>query len=268
VDAIPIGDYHVHTHFSIDSPSEMQAACAAASARGLAEIAFTDHLNWGPGYPTDHLDPSRYVAEIERCRVAWRGTLAVKLGIEVGEPHHFADRVAPFLEVGPFDVVLGSVHYVGGARPIFTPEYFAAPMRAACSAYFEDVAALAACGDFDVLAHLDVIRRYARQFGKTYDGPAPYADTIRAALSALIERKKALEVNTFPLRTGEREPYPSLEILRWYRDLGGEAFTLGSDAHAVQDVGSAFDAALTMIRGLGFERLATFEGRRMRWTPI
>jgi len=261
-------DYHVHTRFSIDSRSEMSAVCEEAVARGLREVAFTDHLNWGPGYPTDHLDLDQYAAEVDRCRALFDGRLRVQLGLEVGEPHVFAGRVAPLLRDRPFDIVLGSVHYVGGSRPIFEEAYFARPTREACGAYFRDVAALAAEGDYDVLAHLDVIRRYAREFGRVYDGPAPYADPIRAALRAVVERGKGIEVNTFALRSGHDEPFPSLEILRWYRELGGEVLALGSDAHVPEDVGSSFDGALEMLRGLGFTRLATFERREMRWIAI
>jgi histidinol-phosphatase (PHP family) len=73
-------DYHVHTRFSIDSRSEMSAVCEEAVARGLREVAFTDHLNYGPGYPTDHLDLAQYAAEADRCRSAFDGRLVSRPG--------------------------------------------------------------------------------------------------------------------------------------------------------------------------------------------
>jgi histidinol-phosphatase (PHP family) len=41
-------DYHVHTKFSVDSDANIETACQTAIARGLSEIAFTDHLDFGP----------------------------------------------------------------------------------------------------------------------------------------------------------------------------------------------------------------------------
>lgn len=64
------------------------------------------------------------------------------------------------------------------------------------------------------------------------------------------------------------EPCPSLEILRWYRELGGEILTLGSDAHTPDKIGAHFDVALEMARAAGFKRLATFEQRQVHWIEI
>ncbi len=83
-----------------------------------------------------------------------------------------------------------------------------------------------------------------------------------------MERGKGLEINTSPLRRGQPEPCPSPEILRWYRELGGEILTFGSDAHTVGDVGADFDVALAIAQAAGFDRLATFERRQVRWLKM
>jgi len=144
--------------------------------------------------------------------------------------------------------------------------FFEPPLHQAYEAYFRQVARLAAEGNFDVLGHLDLVKRDARKFGKAYDGPEPYAEMIRTALRSLVERGKGIEINTSPLRRGQPEPCPSLEVLRWYRELGGEILTFGSDAHTPDAIGSHFDVALEMARVAGFTRLATFERRQIHWT--
>jgi histidinol-phosphatase (PHP family) len=127
------------------------------------------------------------------------------------------------------------------------------------------VVCLACEGDFDVLGHLDLVKRDARKFGKPYDGPGPYADMIRTALRAIVERGKGIEINTSPLRKGLTEPCPSLDILRWYRELGGEVLTLGSDAHTPDAIGADFEPVLEMAQAAGFARLARFERRQLTW---
>jgi len=58
-------DYHVHTRFSCDSEAEMAAACEVAIARGMSEIAFTDHADFDPlDACYEYLRPAAYLAEI------------------------------------------------------------------------------------------------------------------------------------------------------------------------------------------------------------
>ncbi len=57
-------------------------------------------------------------------------------------------------------------------------------------------------------------------------------------------------------------------MLRWYRELGGETITFGSDAHTAADVGAHFAVAREIALAAGFSRLATFERRQLRWVKI
>jgi histidinol-phosphatase (PHP family) len=256
-------DYHIHTGFSVDGEATMEAVCQVAIARGIREIAFTDHLDFGPEDPPGFFRADEYLAAIQRCRERYEDQLIVRTGVEVGEPHLFAAEAATVLARGDFDVVLGSAHYAEGMRAAWLEGFFEQPLRPAYASYFRQVVDLAADGDFDILAHLDLVKRDARKFGKPYDGPEPYADMIRAALRSVVERGKGIEVNTSPLRRGQPEPCPSFEILHWYRELGGEIVTLGSDAHVPTAVGTHHDVAMEMIKVAGFEHLATFRRRQI-----
>ena len=261
-------DYHVHTGFSGDSDARMSAVCQTAIERGIEEIAFTDHVDFGPLNPKQAFPVREYLTAIRRCRDRFEGRLLIRAGVEVGEPHLYPARTARVVASGEFDIVLGSAHYAQGMQPAWREDYFEQPLRDAYEAYFGQVVQLAREGEFDILGHLDLIKRDARRFGKVYDGPGPYADMIRAALRAVVERGKGIELNTSPLRRGQSEPCPSLEVLRWYRDLGGEILTLGSDAHSPDAVGSDLDVAVDMARAAGFERVATFRQREIDWREI
>ncbi|MCX7681004.1 MAG: histidinol-phosphatase HisJ family protein [Anaerolineae bacterium] len=261
-------DYHIHTRFSCDSQAEMDAVCRAALARGLREIALTDHVDFGPADPPDYFRPSEYFAAIERCRERYGDRLTIRAGAEVGEPHLFDGQARAALSQGRVDFIIGSAHYADGLQVAWEAPFFEQPLRQAYEAYFLQVVRVAAEGDFDVLGHLDLVKRDAYKFGKPYDGPEPYADMIRTALRYLVERGKGLEINTSPLRRGMGEPCPSLHILRWYRELGGEIITIGSDAHTAEAVGADFELALEIARSVGFTRLATFEERRIVWREI
>ncbi|MDY6875422.1 MAG: histidinol-phosphatase HisJ family protein [Chloroflexota bacterium] len=257
-------DYHIHTRFSCDSKAEMAAACEAAIARGMSEIAFTDHADFEPldtccGY----LRPAPYLAEIERCRREYGDRLTIRAGVEIGEGHVYQDQVRALLRGYDFDVVLGSLHWVDG-RLHCDGRYFAGrTLDEGLRAYFEELARLAAEADYDVLTHLDTVRRAVyRAFGLKALDYGPYEETIRRTLRILIERGKGLEINTVTYRRGMGDPSPPLQVLRWYRELGGEIITFGSDAHTPDAIGSCFDVALEMAQAAGFTRLAKFERRQ------
>ena len=261
-------DYHVHSCFSHDSQASLEAVCQVAVDRGLDEIAFTDHVDLGPHFPPGHFRAPEYLAAIARCRDRYNDQLVVRAAVEVGEPHLYADETAELLGAHDFDLVLGSAHYALGMRAAWREDFFVPPLREAYESYFKQVVRLAAVGDYDILAHVDLIKRDALQFGKPYDGPEPYADMIRTALRSVVERGKGIELNMSPLRRGQAEPCPSLEILRWYRELGGEIVVVGSDAHSPDAVGAYLDLAVEIAKSAGFKRLATFERRQIDWRRI
>ena len=190
--------------------------------------------------------------------------MTIRAGLEVGEPHLFAAQARAVLAAGEFDFVLGSAHYADGMQVAWKEPYFEQPLRQAYAAYFRQVVRLAARGISTCWATSTWSSATPASLAIAYDGPEPYADMIRAALRSLVERGKGLELNTSPLRMGQPEPCPSLQVLRWYRELGGEILTFGSDAHQPEAIGSCFDAALEIARAAGFTRLATFEKRQAR----
>ena len=220
-------DYHIHTRFSCDSQTEMAVACEAAIAPGLREIALTDHADFEPlDVCCGYLQPAAYIAQIERCQCRYGGDLTIRAGIEIAEGHVYGDQAAALLEAHEFDFVLGSLHWVDG-WPAFDGQYVAEQtLEEGLRAYFEALARLAATADFDVLAHLDIVRRAIyHSFGLREVDYAPHEETIRRVLRSLVERGKGLEINTSNCRRGMGKPNPTLQVLRWYRELGGEILT-------------------------------------------
>jgi histidinol-phosphatase (PHP family) len=259
-----IADYHTHTRFSCDSDAAMESMCRAALERGMTEIAITDHADFEPldaccGY----FRPQPYWEAIERCRSAFNGRLTIRAGVECGEGHIYAEQIATVLTDGDYDVVLGSIHWAQG-RPAFSPDFFdGLTLDEGLALYFDELARLAAGADYDILAHADIIRRAAcRRFGRQTLDLGPHETRVRRVLRAAADRGKGIEVNTSYRRKGMGAPGPSTQVLRWFRDEGGEIVTLGSDGHAPEEVGADFDWALAMVQDAGFDHLATFERRR------
>ena len=231
----------------------MERSCVRALEIGLSAIAFTEHADWALVHKGQHpVDIAGYLDAVDRCRVKFPG-LRILTGIELGEPHWFPKETAAILAAGPIDQVLGSVHSIhldGGtvdASQFRSREGIDFP--AAVREYFGEVLLLVESGQpFEVLAHLDYPKRY------WLDGAAPYREKdyeaeIRAILRAAARTGRVLEVNT----TRGHTLCPDLTVVRWWRELGGQAVQYGSDAHQPDKVAEGFNVATQMVESAGFK---------------
>lgn len=260
-------DYHIHSNFSADSKASMEEMCRRAALLGVPEIGFADHYDLHPDEnPRNWLRLEPWLEELAYCRKTFSNRLVIRAGIEIGEPHLFQAETRAILERAPFDYAIGSLHWIGRST-VFHPDYFQRPAEEAFGLYFEELARMTQCGDFDVLGHLDVPARTSFDLYGSYD-PRCYESLIRPVLSHCIERGIALDVNTSGLRRRARVLMPGVEILRWYADMGGRHVTLGSDAHRVEQVAMHLDVALEAVKQAGLTHLTQFELRRPRLVPI
>jgi histidinol-phosphatase (PHP family) len=253
-------DYHVHTDNSFDCQTPMIAMCERAIQLGVREIAFTDHFN-------NHMldldlgfyDPRRYFEDIEFCRKRFP-QLTILAAVEVGEPHRWAKRIRPILEAYPYDIVLGSLHWVGNEN-VFNKNYFRArTAHQAYHDYFAELVRMIKHGDFDILAHVDLPKRLGQGYYGTFDARAHEAD-LRAVWQACLERGITPEINTKGLRVPSAQLHPTLEALCWYVEMGGEQITIGSDAHHAESLAQDFTAAYACARAAGIRYLCRYQGR-------
>jgi len=256
---IPL-DNHMHSTFSEDGESSPEKMCRRAVDLGIPEIGFSEHWDVGPYEKNPRFfQPEPWYAELVRLREQFVGKMTIRAGIEVAEPHLYPQPTVEVLACNPFDYVLGSVHFVGSSF-MFDEAYFRTHSAdEVYRGYFAQVETMLNTADIDILAHLDLPVRTAKPiFG--YD-PTRYEDQIRRILHMVVERNLALDVNAAGLRKAARNLMPDLLILKWYAGMGGERVTLGSDAHAANQVGLHLDAALEAIRAAGISHVTHFERR-------
>lgn len=262
-------DTHTHSHHSPDGQASLMAMVEAAKARGLTGITFTEHAEWYPGDDAyGYLDLDTYFAELDKTRARFAGSMAVLAGIELGNPHEFPDQVHAMLTDYPFDLAVGSVHWLDGF-PGWEPPIFEQGIAATYQRYFDEVALMVTQADFDVLGHLDLVRRDSWELFHQTLPLDRHMESIDTILAHLIATDRGLEVNTSGLRKGLPEPIPGLEVLRRYRALGGKILVFGSDGHRPEDIAYGFDTARDLALAAGFERLAKFEQRQIiGWTNL
>jgi histidinol-phosphatase (PHP family) len=237
-------DLHVHTKHSYDSLEEMADYCERAIALGITHLCFTDHIDMNP-LDSGHgiYDFDAYFDDYDRIRRRYAGRLTVLSGLEFAEPHVYTELFESIKAKYPFDYILGSLHWTRNRFPAsFNNSGWT--MQEAYTYYWEEMAAMVACGGFDAVSHLDLPKRYMKKVW--YD-----ADEMRAIMRTIVENGLKIEVNTSTLRNGVGETMPGPDVLRLYREAGGTHVLTGSDAHFVRDLGAGIDEAKNVLNALG-----------------
>ncbi|MHB8925616.1 MAG: histidinol-phosphatase HisJ family protein [Coriobacteriia bacterium] len=262
-------DLHIHTARCGHATGSVEEYVRAAAVAGVDTIAFTDHLPL-PGallaadpaaahYAMAADELPLYVEEVldAKSRAARSGGPEVLLGIEADLHRGNEEHVRALLGSFPFDIVLGSVHYVDEWAfddPARVDGYASWDLMELWERYFDDLALAAASGLADVIGHADLVKKFC--FVPGGDLTPLYA---RAA-AAFADAGCVVEVNAAGLRKPCKELYPSDAFLRELARRGVRV-TIGSDAHSPSDVGAGFAEARAALVRAGYQRIVVFRDR-------
>lgn len=280
-------DSHVHLQEHGEAPpmtrGRIEQYVEAGRERGVGQIAITEHLfrfreafdllyGWwdadrehpalcatAAAYWRDHvsLGVADYVREIEQAKSAG---LPVLLGLEMDWLPGRADELRTFLAPYDWDIVLGSVHWIGAwgfddlGNDLCAAEWDRRDIDAVFAEYASLLRDLASAGLCDVLAHPDLPKLFGHR-------PTSFTPLHAAIIEAARDGRCAVEVNSNGYNTRAAEAYPALPVLERARaaDL---PITLASDAHRPERVGERFDDLAAWAARAGYEEYVSFEQRR------
>lgn len=257
-------DVHMHSSFSSDSKSAPEEMILGAIDKGLGMICFTDHydkdnMDWGP---EDIFNPEEYFRTLSPLQEKYKDRIEVRIGVEIGIQPHLAEYYREFVRKYPFDLVIGSVHSIRGsdvaAGRFFKTHTDGEVYRMTFEETLKDVQL---DDSFDVLGHLDYVVRYGKEKEAQYSYEK-YADLIDEILRTLVAKGKGLELNTAGLKYGLPFAHPHPDVLKRYRELGGEIITVGADGHKPEHIAYDFHKAADILEGCGFRYYAEFRERK------
>jgi histidinol-phosphatase (PHP family) len=287
-------DYHLHLwpHSQAETPlrlDQLAAYCERAQAAGVEELAVTEHLFrfrqasdlLGGFWSDDRVPPALQVSmadywafhatadldEYVRCvEEAKDAGLPVVIGMEVDYYPGRMDEVSTLLAGYPFDVLLGSVHWLGAWRfddldvPLQMDEWSVRQVDACWEQYTGALEELAASGACDVLAHPDLIK----VAGHVPDAPAEWWDRMAEAAAS---SGMAAELSSAGWRKPVGEQYPALPLLQRFADRG-VPFTTASDAHRLEHVADAAAGLRAVLGSVGVDSLRGYRGRVPRRVDV
>jgi histidinol-phosphatase (PHP family) len=258
-------DYHMHSTYSCDCRTSMTDMCAEALRKNIPEIAFTEHFDRKrEGMCFDRYDADAFFRAIEAARTQFGPQgLTIKAGVEVGEIHLYRAEVNAILDSHPYDLVLGSLHWASGENIFERPYFQKRDARAAARDYFTELAEMVDGGGFNIMSHMDVLKRTGYGMYNNHFDITEWEEYVRPVLAACIRRGIAPEINTSALRMSVNQTHPTLEAIRWYKEMGGELLSIGSDSHNPTHLGTGLDKAIQIAKEAGFTQLTRFAARKV-----
>lgn len=287
-------DYHLHlwphsiseTTLDLD---QIAAYCEHARSLGVVEVALTEHLHrfvqadqllgkfWRESSESARLQDSmanywEYHARsdldayVDCALEAKRAGLPVVVGLEVDYYRGKMDKVGELLEGYPFDVLLGSVHWIGAWRfddlgdEASMDEWSVREIDSCWDAYTEAIEELSASGTCDVLAHPDLIK----VAGYRPNAPEEWWDRISEAATT---SNMAAELSSAGWRKPADEQYPAHPLLERFIKRG-VALTTASDAHNLERVADRVDDLRLILESLHVDELVGYRNRLAYRVPV
>lgn len=261
-------DCHVHTYYSKHATGSVDEIIRVALAKKVSIITLTDHAPF-------HVDSqnrlheseiNRYLEDIERARTAYRGQIKILRGLELDYLPGTTDYTARMLDRYDLDFTIGSIHYIPMANGDQVKVWDLARLNdpAVLERYFSLLVELLECGLFDAVGHPDTLLRGVPE--------AVFHRYMEPLLPTFEHNNTAFELNASGLQKTSLNPISGLEVhdIWSYPSLSliplmihaGVTFTIGSDAHTPEDVGTGIREVVDALIPMGLKTVSYFESRR------
>ncbi|MCH4184117.1 MAG: histidinol-phosphatase [Eggerthellaceae bacterium] len=248
---------HTHTNFCGHATGSIHDMVNAAQVAGITTMAITEH------YPlTPHFDPhdyismhkdrvNEYIQTIDNERRA-HSSMDILTGCELDWLGDSEDRTISNEDLKPFDVILGSVHFVDQWAfddPEQRHHWDDVGVDEIWKRYFE-IWCEAASSDrpFTIMSHPDLVKKFG--YRPTYDPQPLYDQAAEAAMAG----HRLIELNTSGAYYACKEVFPAPNLLKAFCHAGVPA-TVGTDAHQVETVARDIKSAYKDLYEAGYREL-------------
>lgn len=262
--------YHVHSDWC-DGTVPARKMVEEAISSGITDLGFTAHAAW-PVATHWHLpmaDYEGYIQDISSLSAEFKDKINILCGFEadwlpgVSIPDHQL-----YAQFKP-DLLIGSVHYITNDRhpecglcTVDGPaEEIAADIKrcfqnntkkAVCE-YWHAVRQMISSCDFDIIGHLDVIRKRNAALNLFDETEQWYRRELKETARSAARSGKIVEINTGGMvRAGLESPYPSADLLHMLAKKQ-VPITICPDAHSPADLLFGRSEAVAAAKAAGYK---------------
>ncbi len=262
-------DYHTHTWRCGHAEGNVAEYVQAALDAGISEIGISDH------FPMDVLDVpyddissmlytdlGEYISEVNQVRSEFASDIKVKLGTEIDFFKGYEGKISGYIEKYQWDYVIGSIHFLESldiSHPDNIDFYEQNPLPDIYERYLREIKVMAASGLFDILGHIDVVKKHGYVLGE--EDLSDHLSQLYVELAKLFaDNKQVVEINTGGLRAPVEELYPAPDFIEQLVHFN-VPLTIGSDAHSPEEVAYYNREVVEFLRNLGVKSIIGFDQR-------
>lgn len=248
-------DYHIHSILS-DGKNTYEEMALAAIDKGLDEIGFTDHLCLKPvDWSMRQIDIPVMISQVLDVKEKFSDRINIRFGVEIDYFPEYESQIQDLINQIPFDYVIGSIHFIDDwnfdmdkslygkwSNDVLYEKYFTLVQKAAQS------------GLFDIIGHIDIIKKF-RVYPETNQDQL-FEDTLKI----IKANNLVVELNTGGLDRpcAEFTPSPHLLEMCFAHHI---PVIISSDAHRTEQIARHYDSALSLLARVGYTELVGFNKR-------
>ncbi|AOR24552.1 histidinol-phosphatase HisJ family protein [Clostridium taeniosporum] len=261
-------DYHMHSNFSADSQTPMEDMIKKSIELGLKEICFTDHVDYDIlENPNVKIDYNKYFEDLNFYKNKYKNKITIKKGIEMGLQTQVLDRCSNEIKENDFDFVIGSIHTIDRYELCKGGFHKGKTQHETYEGYYKRLLEIINLyDDYSILGHVDLIKRYGNY--DTILKDELFFDYLEAILKKVIHSGKGIEINTSSFRYNLPDLTPSKNIIKMYKDLGGEILTIGSDSHNPTQIANKFNYIHDVLGSMGYKYICKFNKMKPEFIKI
>ena len=265
---------HTHTTFA-DGKDDCESIVVKALEIGFTGIGFSEHAHMSYGADPTVMTADKaeaYKAEVARVKKKYEGQIEVFCGLEFDQ---YSDT-----DLSGYDYVLGANHYlkcgdkfVAFDRDAMTVKsvidnYFDGDGLRFAKEYYAQLAQLPDYGNFDVVAHFDILAKNCEKYPLFDESDERYKKYALECFHALKEKISIFEVNTGAMSRGYRTtPYPNPFLLQEMAKAG-VGIIISSDCHNKDFLMHGFPQAIELCKSCGVKELQIFTKGGFKGIPL
>lgn len=266
----PYTKSNLHTHSTFcDGKHTLEENVLAAIEKGIKVLGFTGHSMY-PFWTETYMQPENFRAycdEIHRLQKKYAGEITIRLSFESDFiPGVSVPRLENYAEFSP-DYLIGSVHFIFQREGILAVDhkieilkdgaekFYKNDFKSLISDYFSLQKEMLLRGNFQILGHPDLIRKFNEKNPFFSENEDWYKNELKEMANAVSKSGIATEINTGAMSRGYlSKPYPSEYFLTLLHEKGVPV-AVTADAHAKENLDFAFDEAILLAKKTGFTEI-------------
>lgn len=265
-------NFHTHCDYC-DGAGKPEDIIEIALSRNFDCIGFSSHapIPFEPEWTIAEKDLPVYLDHIEKLKKEYEGKIEIWKGLEIDYIDDFSGPSSEkFLRLN-LDYAIGSVHMmksterdaylaIDGPQSHIDELLESRTMEQVSEKYYSLICQMAKEGGFQILGHLDLIKKKNRN-NRYFDENSPwYRKQVIETLDSIKNRDFVVEVNTGGLSRGATDSvYPSPWIIKeaLKRKI---PLMLNADSHVPDHIDYYFSESIEILRECGYRELYTLKG--------